>query len=889
MASNTASAKDLTDGSTHQGVPAWGKYWDENNFHRLEHHCADVAAVFEALLCDPVLHSRFECAAGIDLCPTTEARLAACAFLHDFAKLNSGFQFKPRKFHRNSSSPPPVGHIEAAFFCYRHPRIWNALELPQIFDLWGPATECLLLAALSHHGRPPSPPSLTGSGPPQIWQPFGGYDPSETAVLLSARLRSWFPEAFGSGPKLPDSPSLAHLFAGITALADQIGSDENFFPFASDPDPDYMVRARKRARIAVSKKGFQRAERREQAQPASFSEIFGHKSPRPLQQEIQAVSLDRQLVILESETGSGKTEAAVMRFEALWRAGLVDGLYFAVPTRASAKQLQRRVDEALRNVFQTEEDWAKTLLAIPGCERVGEMEIQERQGYTVYWEDKPDEEQRKARWAAESMRHYLNYTVAVGTVDQALLGALKVKWAHLRSAALARSLLVVDEVHASDAYMTELLRTLLRGHLRLGGHALLMSATLGATARVELSGDIDELPSLEDAVAVPYPAITTFEIGKSYKRQEIAGNEGQKDKNVSIELKPWMGDPEEVAALALMRAGQGAKVLVIRNTVNAARAVFQELLDQGGEELIFSVSTNGHRTPTLHHSRFSVEDRKLLDEAVEQVLGKGSPNQKGVVVVGTQTLEQSLDIDADFLISDLCPVDVLLQRIGRLHRHKLARPPRCTTPFCIVLEPGEDLENGLDGAFLRYGLGKPENYGGIYRNLLIVKQTAFLIEEASKWSIPSMNRKLVERATHPEALQGLAQELGGRWLNHGNREYGLAAAERVCARNHALNRSEAFCEQGNFPDHDREVRTRLGEDGPRVRLSRRMKGPFGAPVQEFCLPAHLVRGKWEKEDIEAAPCEYNNSDGSVIFRVGNKNVFIYNNIGTRRIDVLEST
>ena len=892
MASNAASAQDLTDEPAHQAVPAWGKYRDESNFHLLEHHCADVAAVFEALLCEPVLHSRFERAAGIDLCLTTEARLAACVFLHDFGKLNSGFQFKPRKFRRSFSSPPAVGHIEAAFLCCRHTQTWDALGLRQVFDLWGSATESLLLAALSHHGRPPSPSSRTGSGPPKIWQPFGGYDPREAAVLLNERLKSWFPEAFGSGPKLPDSPALAHLFAGITALADQVGSDENFFPFASDPDPGYMARARKLASVAVNKKGFRRAERIEKAQPAGFSEIFGHKSPRPLQQEIQAVPLDCQLVILESETGSGKTEAAVMRFEALWRAGLVDGLYFAVPTRASAKQLQRRVDGALQNIFQTHEDWAKTLLAVPGCERVGEAEIQERRGYMVYWEDCPDEEQRKARWAAESMRHYLNYTAAVGTVDQALLGSLKVKWAHLRSAALARSLLVVDEVHASDFYMTELLQTLLRGHLRLGGHALLMSATLGARARAELSsffsGDTDECLSLEGAVTFPYPAITMFGVGKPHQQQEIAGNMGQKDKRVSIELKPWMDDTEEVARLALKRASQGAKVLVIRNTVSAAQEVFQKLLNHGDEELLFSVSVGEHRTPTLHHSRFSVEDRKLLDEAVEQVLGKSSPNQKGVVVVGTQTLEQSLDIDADFLISDLCPADVLLQRIGRLHRHKLERPLECTTPCCLVLEPSEDLANGLDGALLRYGLGKPEKYGGIYRNLLVVKQTALLIESMPEWNIPSMNRKLVELATHHEALQKLAEELGGEWLAHGNGEDGLVGAERGNARNHALNRNEDFCEQGNFPDLDQEVRTRLGEDGPRVRLSREMRGAFGAPVQEFCLPAHLVRGKWAKEDIEAAQCEYSSS-GNVIFRVGNKNVFIYNKMGVKRIDDPEGT
>ena len=106
--------------------------------------------------------------------------------------------------------------------------------------------------------------------------------------------------------------------------------------------------------------------------------------------------------------------------------------------------------------------------------------------------------------------------------------------------------------------------------------------------------------------------------------------------------------------------------------------------------------------PTLHHSRFAVEDRRLLDDAVELVLGKGDRPSNGRVVIGTQTLEQSLDIDADILISDLCPVDVLLQRIGRLHRHADAvRPNTFSTPNCIVLTPEDGLEVGLEGGLLR--------------------------------------------------------------------------------------------------------------------------------------------------------------------------------------------
>ena len=437
-------------------------------------------------------------------------------------------------------------------------------------------------------------------------------------------------------------------------LADQIGSIKECFQFEPDPDPNYIHRARDLARRTMGKRGFCRAGRPARTVPVDFQRMFGHETPRPVQEVVATAPLDHPLLILESETGSGKTEAAVMRFASLWRAGLVDGLYFAVPTRAAAKQLHRRIDDALRQLFPAEA-WVETVLAIPGYLVAGKVTGYADSDYRVYWEDKPDEEERAARWSAESVRHFLSATAAVGTVDQALLGGLKVKWAHLRGASLARSLLVVDEVHASDTYMTQLLRTLLQGHLDLGGHALLMSATLGATARVALSNRRARLesPEPDEAETTPYPALTLA--GNGAPEVHPIKSTGL-SKAVSIRIEPWLADPARVAELAYSQGKKGAKVLVIRNTVATAQAVFDELLDQGGGDLALAVAG----VPTLHHSRFAVEDRLLLDDAVEQVLGKERTLRGGQVVIGTQTLEQSLDIDADFLISDLCPVDVLL-------------------------------------------------------------------------------------------------------------------------------------------------------------------------------------------------------------------------------------
>ena len=331
-------------------MEAWGKF-DESSgrIHRLEHHCADVAACFEALLCDPVLRARFVRAAGANgVCDTIAARLTFLAFLHDFGKLNTGFQFKVTRPNQPSrTAPRPAGHIAEALLCFDQSDICELLGLHEIVDEWGAGVICLLHAMLAHHGRPARRPTQSGGGPPELWKPFAGYDPRATAKLLRQRGRAWFPDAFRDGPPMPDVPALAHLFAGVVALADQLGSDEDAFEYEPDPDPHYVERARRITTDAVRGKGFRRFDWSADAAVADVGMLFDYQEPRPSQRAVSAAPLDRPLLILESETGSGKTETAVLRFAALWRAGLVDGLYFAVPTRAAAKQLHSRVRDAL--------------------------------------------------------------------------------------------------------------------------------------------------------------------------------------------------------------------------------------------------------------------------------------------------------------------------------------------------------------------------------------------------------------------------------------------------------------------------------------------------------------------------------------------------------------
>lgn len=226
-------------------------------------------------------------------------------------------------------------------------------------------------------------------------------------------------------------------------------------------------------------------------------------------------------------------------------------------------------------------------------------------------------------------------------------------------------------------------------------------------------------------------------------------------KKVSWSAHDIIDSPEKIAQMAIAAAQQGAKVLVIRNTVATAIATF-EAIEKHVPNPSWLFAVNGIRT--LHHSHFSRQDRPLMDKAIEAQLGKTRPLGP-LIVVGTQTLEQSLDIDADLLITDLCPMDVLLQRVGRLHRHSRPvseRPAAFQTAQARVLTPtGHDLNPLL--ARSQHGLGMFRNGGGIYADLRVLEATRALLVERPVVSIPADNRYLVEAATHPDKLHAIQE------------------------------------------------------------------------------------------------------------------------------------
>jgi CRISPR-associated endonuclease/helicase Cas3 len=819
----------------------WGKLNPSDQgpaSHPLVDHCTDVAQVFRQLASSGAFGARlFAHLPAPD--PICVDRLAVVAFLHDLGKCNSGFQAKADPAARRTA-----GHVLEAISLLREPEIqvlWPAAFSELLGEMagWFVGSEAclmaLLLAAISHHGRPIRPQDAeTDRNPVRWWQPHGAIDPMRGLEQLARTARAAFPAAFDHAPPMPMPAGAQQRFAGLVMLADWIGSDTQHFPYRDSPEQDRVRFAAERARRTLHTIGLLPSQPRV-SRP--FGEVFAGRRPTPLQQGLSEGALvgeDERVAIVESDTGSGKTEAALAWFFRLYAAGAVDGLYFALPTRVAARELYERVRRAVEAAFPEESRPAPVLLAAPGYVRVdGQPLLPDPEGRL--WEDDATERRRERQWAAAHPKRFLAAPVAVGTVDQALLSVLKVKHALLRSVCLDRSLLVVDEVHASDPYMRQLLQALVTQHTRRGGHALLLSATLGDAAA---SAWLQVPPHpMEAAERLPYPAVRT-----AAAVQAVAGT--GRSKSVDIE---WIEGFDDAAVVPLLADAvrQGARVLAVCNTVARANALLRAVEADGGCPAAALFSVHGVVCP--HHGRFARAHREVMDAEIGRRLGAGSPDGP-LLLVGTQTLEQSLDIDADWLVTDLCPMDVLLQRIGRLHRHsRTRRPGAFATPRVLVRAPlGLDLSSALRA---NGDLQSPAGLGLVYPDGRVLQRTMDELRARGGIEIPRDNRALVERTTHPEALAAL----GPQWHRHGAQVEGAAMAMRRAAETGAIDDTLPFGEL-SYGAPDEVLTTRLGVDTWRLRLAQPMQHPFGVPLTEVDLPGRLAPpGAVPPEVVQAEP------------------------------------
>ncbi|GLR62602.1 CRISPR-associated helicase/endonuclease Cas3 [Marinospirillum insulare] len=447
-------------------------------------------------------------------------------------------------------------------------------------------------------------------------------------------------EALGESWPEIKSYAQARLLAGLTSVADWIGSGEHF----DDPTKDWQ----KNIRVALDQAGFVQPTYKKDL---SFEQVFGFP-PREAQSLLIEQAASPGVYVLEAPMGLGKTEAALYVAYQQLSTGNTSGVYFALPTQLTSNKIFERFQGFLDQIL-TEDCEQRSLLLHANA--------------WLYDTDMGEEGRPGGAWFNQAKRGLLA-PFAVGTIDQALMAAMHVKHGFVRAFGLAGKVVILDEVHTYDAYTGTLLDALVKLLRELDCTVIILSATLNQERRQQIIGS--------QTSSMAYPLITSFP-QKANEVTEVVIPKGD-SRQVHIHLQE---NDDLALEEALKRAEQGQQILWIENTVKEAQERYLDLAARANE---LGVACG------LLHSRFTLHDRHKIEEKWVGLFGKPGwlqRQQQGRILVGTQVLEQSLDIDADFMVSRFAPTDMLLQRFGRLWRHE--DTPRCSfaKPEAWLLAP----------------------------------------------------------------------------------------------------------------------------------------------------------------------------------------------------------
>lgn len=659
-------------------------------------HCLNVGCVAEQFLALFPPQIR-------KLAPKGAATLAA---LHDVGKVSPGFQVKCESWvkqydlveraQRENWSIRQADHAKVSQYTVQ-------LQLKDsCLDAWAAAVG-------AHHGR------IKGERV-QLKEPW---------ELERSRLAKSLIYEFGPLPS--ESPKDAALWfvAGLITVSDWIGSDERQFP----QDVLWsMPERRGKAAAALAAIPWQFAA----ARPAlEFDELFPSMRANALQVAVLEVTREPGVYVIEGPMGYGKTEAALAAAYRLIAGRNATGFFFALPTQVTSSRIHLRVRPFVDRIsaematvrLAHSASWLVESEPLPRLSPMGPMDH--------------DAQETVRSWFASAKRALLA-PFGVGTIDQALLGIIAVKHFFVRQFGLAGKVVILDEVHTYDLYTSTLVTALVKRLRELQCTVIVLSATLTEARRRELL-DLPKARPLSRA----YPLVSAA--ASSFIEHEC---EPPPSKTVHIRNVSNALSGRDV----LERARRGECVLWIRNTVDLAQETYSALRDDDASSGL---------PIALLHSRFPFFRREELENDWMERLGKeGSKRPAGCVLVSTQVAEQSVDIDADLLISDLAPTDMLLQRLGRLWRH--ARSSRvCSQPEVWIQMPEGD------GAFFDHASGK-ELKAALGKNALVYAPYV-LLRSLEQWrgratvELPGQIRQILE-ATYadPATVEPVGwQELRG--------------------------------------------------------------------------------------------------------------------------------
>lgn len=681
---------------------------DKERWHPLLLHLLDVAAMADALIEREPTTTRERLAAIVGL-RWVQARpwlllLIAC---HDLGKGCPGFQCKWKNLSGLDAGPLPDTSINHAFV--------SQVELRKLLvDLgWPEQTADLVADAVGcHHGERASPstiqriednPFKSTLGKPEWHQARRG--------IFDALIAVFAPTAPPAKPTLSGPDFM--LLAGLTSFADWIGSNEEFFPFGTPDDCDdpaawFQTRRTINAENALDQTGW--LSRLPLADtPRAFDAVFGFP-PRPLQQtmaEALAAITQPAILLVEAPMGEGKTEAALYAHLELQRRLGHRGLYIALPTKATGNAMFHRV---LRFLQSQRGDRKLDLQLLHGGALLSD-DFQKLRPSGIY-DAAQGGEVRASEWFTDKKRALLS-EYGVGTVDQALLTILPVRHQFVRLWGLANRVVVFDEIHAYDAYTGTLLLHLLRWLLALGASVVLLSATLPPQIRRQLAELVGQKPPGNDAT---YPRLSVYQQDKVVR--QISFNADPR-RRLSVSIQPVAADLPAIKDALDTQLADGGFALALTNTVQRAQDLYRDY--GAGEPLLVGSEPIGKRLPDdtevyLFHARFPANARQQREDAVLKLFGppiqeSPAPRTGRKILIATQVAEQSLDLDFDLIATDLAPIDLLLQRAGRLWRH--ARGPRpLAEPILIVA----GLLENPPPAF-----GKPLWWSAVYREDILLR------------------------------------------------------------------------------------------------------------------------------------------------------------------------
>ena len=585
------------------------------------------------------------------------------------------------------------------------PERWALLERAGGFDVQSPdlqrhrsphamAGEAILLrlgcpadaAAIvgAHHGKPQElGERLSG----QIETYTGNY----CGQCNSEELRRWekvWTELLGFALELSgfssvdDLPrinmSAQVLLTGLLIMADWIASNTDYYPLipmdSEGRADDYPRRAERAWGALALPEAW--APDCPGMDGGGFLQRFGF-SPNRVQTAVTETAsslVQPGIIILEAQMGVGKTEAALAAAEILGTQSGAGGVVFALPTQATANGIFRRLESWAASQSETA---VHAIRLAHGMASLNEDYRAIFRGTATGGEDAPECGLVAHGWF-DGPKQALLANFVIGTIDQVLMAGLKQKHVMLRHLGLAGKIVIIDECHAYDAYMTQYLDIVLTWLGEYGVPVILLSATLPSGKRTELVEAYLDRKQKQDAAtwktARGYPLLTWTD-GQEVFQRTVASD------GAPHSVKTERLSDGDVPAFLRAALAEGGCAGVIVNTVKRAQsfaALLRELLPDCEVAVI--------------HAQYLMPDRAAREAALTARLGKDStPSQRDrLIVVGTQVLEQSLDIDFDVLITDLCPMDLLMQRIGRLHRHERARPARLSQARCAVLGALED-------------------------------------------------------------------------------------------------------------------------------------------------------------------------------------------------------